>query len=154
MRYRTLGVSGIEVSELGFGAMNFGVQGGPSEDEAAAMVRRALDAGINLIDTADVYTLGESERVVGRAIKGHRDEVVLATKFGLPMSEEPNQRAGRPAGSGRWRTASGGWTPTTSTCTRCTARTTGPPDDTLAALSDLVQAGKVRASGRPPSRPS
>ena len=74
--------------------MNFGLQGGPSEDEAAAMVRRALDAGINLIDTADVYTLGQSERVVGQAIKGHRDEVVLATKFGLPMSREPNHAGG------------------------------------------------------------
>ena len=149
MRYRALGVSGIEVSELGFGAMNFGVQGGPSEDEAAAMVRRALDAGINLIDTADVYTLGQSERVVGQAIKGHRDEVVLATKFGLPMSREPNHAGG----SARWiRRAVEDSLRRLDTdhidlyqMHRPDYRTS--LDETLAVLSDLVQAGQVRVIG-------
>jgi aryl-alcohol dehydrogenase-like predicted oxidoreductase len=149
MQYRTLGASGIVVSEVAFGTMNFGFPGGPTEDDAVAMVHRALDAGITLIDTADVYTLGESERVVGRALKGRRDEVVLATKFGLPMGQDPNNSGG----SARWvRRAVEASLRRLDTdyidlyqMHRPDHRTS--LDETLAALSDLVRAGNVRAIG-------
>ncbi len=149
MRYRTLGASGVEVSEFGFGAMNFGYAGGPSEDEAVAMVHRALDAGVNLIDTADVYSRGESERLVGRAIKGRRDEVVLATKFGLPMSQLPNQSGG----SARWiRRAVEDSLRRLGTDHIDLYQLHRPDyatglDETLSALSDLVRAGKIRVIG-------
>ena len=149
MQYRTLGASGIVVSELAFGAMNFGFRGGPTPDEAVAMVHRALDAGVNFIDTADVYTLGESERIVGRALKNRRDDVVLATKFGLPMGQDVNQSGA----SARWMKRA-----VEDSLRRLDTdyidlyqlhrpdhRTS--LDETLAALSDLVRAGTVRAIG-------
>ncbi|TMR00626.1 aldo/keto reductase [Actinomadura soli] len=98
MQYRKLGRTGVEVSTQCLGAMMFGDVGNPDHDECERMVHRALDAGINFIDTADMYSAGESEQFVGRAIKGHRDEVVLATKFWFPMGEERNRRGG----SRRW----------------------------------------------------
>ncbi|HEX6453277.1 MAG TPA: aldo/keto reductase [Trebonia sp.] len=149
MQYRTLGDSGIVVSEFAFGVMNFGFPDGPSEDEATAMVHQALDAGINLIDTADVYSRGESERMLGQALKGHRDKVVLATKFGLPMDQDPNHSGG----SARWIIRA----------VEDSLRRLGTDyidlyqmhrpdhrtslDETLATLSDLVRAGKVRVIG-------
>src|SRR5215211_4997034 len=79
MRYRKLGRTGIEVSEYCFGAMMFGEWGNTDEDECIRMVHSALDAGVNFVDTADVYSQGVSEEITGKALKGRRDEVVLAT---------------------------------------------------------------------------
>lgn len=149
MEQHTLGGSGIVVGDIAFGAMNFGFPGGPTDEQAVSMVRRALDAGVTLIDTADVYSNGESERLVGLAIAGVRDEVVLATKFGLPMGEHPNQGGG----SRLW----------IKRAVEDSLRRLGTDhidlyqmhrpdygtdlDETLSALSDLVREGKVRAIG-------
>jgi aryl-alcohol dehydrogenase-like predicted oxidoreductase len=98
MRYRTLGRTGVQVSSLTLGAMNFGPFGDTTEEQTTAIVRRALDAGINIIDTADIYSSGVSEELVGKALAGvDRDTVVLATKFRLAMGGK-NQRGG----SRRW----------------------------------------------------
>ena len=95
MQYRTLGRTGIKVSPYGLGALMLGASiGNPDHDDSIRMIHKALDAGINLIDTADAYSRGASEEVVGKALKGRRDSVVLATKFGLPMGDDPNQRGG------------------------------------------------------------
>ncbi|MFB7718442.1 aldo/keto reductase [Nocardia sp. NPDC056100] len=149
MHYRPLGRSGIHVSPYALGAMNFGAMGNTDHDAVTAIIHRALDAGINLIDTADVYSVGESEEIVGKAIKGRRDEVVLATKFSNPMSYAPNQRGG----SRRW----------IITAVENSLRRLDTdyidlyqyhyPDDstdieeTLSALTDLVRSGKVRTIG-------
>jgi aryl-alcohol dehydrogenase-like predicted oxidoreductase len=149
MQYRPLGRTGIHVSPYALGTMNFGVMANADHDEAIRIIHAALDAGINLIDTADVYSHGESEQIVGEAIKARRDEVVLATKFSNPMGDSPNQRGG----SRRWITAA----------VEGSLRRLGTnyidlyqyhyPDDatdideTLSALTDLVRAGKVRAIG-------
>jgi aryl-alcohol dehydrogenase-like predicted oxidoreductase len=129
--------------------MMFGAMGNADHDESVGMIHSALDAGINFVDTADVYSGGESEEIVGKALKGRRDEVVLATKFGLPMGSDPNQRGGSP----RW----------IKTAVENSLRRLGTDhidlyqmhrpdtgtdiDATLSALSDLVRAGKVRAIG-------
>jgi aryl-alcohol dehydrogenase-like predicted oxidoreductase len=94
MKYRKLGNTGLIVSEVALGTMQFGGKmnmGNLGQEEATRMVRLALDRGINFIDTADVYSLGESESLVGNALKGVRAEVVLATKFRLPMGENLNR---------------------------------------------------------------
>ena len=96
MKRRTLGGTGISVSELALGAMMLGAMGNTDHAESIRIIHTALDAGINLVDTADVYSLGESELIVGKALKGRRDEVVPATKFSLPMGQDPNQRGGSP----------------------------------------------------------
>src|SRR3954452_916877 len=88
----TLGRTGIQVSRHCLGAMMFGAWGNRDHDECVRIIHTALDAGINFIDTADVYSAGESEEIVGKALKGRRDSVVLATKFVAPMSEDSNQR--------------------------------------------------------------
>jgi aryl-alcohol dehydrogenase-like predicted oxidoreductase len=98
MKRRILGGTGMSVSEFALGAMMFGAMGNPDHDESVRMIHAALDAGINLVDTADVYSRGESEVIVGKALKGRRDDVVLATKFGLPMGADANQGGGSP----RW----------------------------------------------------
>ncbi|MFJ1754728.1 aldo/keto reductase [Kitasatospora sp. NPDC088134] len=149
MQYRTLGRTGIRVSTLALGAMNFGRIGRTTQAEATALVDAALDAGINLIDTADVYSGGESEELVGRAVAGRREDVVLATKAGLPMGDDPNHRGS----SRRWLTTAldaslrrlgvdhvdlyqiHRWDPSTS------------DEETLAALTDLRRAGKIRSFG-------
>ena len=100
MKQKILGGTGMSVSEFALGTMMFGAMGNTDHDESVRMIHRALDAGINFVDTADVYSLGESEEIVGKALQGRRDEVVLATKFGLPMGEDPNRRGGSP----RWIT--------------------------------------------------
>ena len=121
MEHRLLGRTGLSVSKMCLGAMMFGPWGNPDHDEATRIIHRALDAGINFIDTADVYSHGESEEIVGRAIKGRRDDIVLATKFHNPMGDDPNQRGNSRAGScAPSRTRCAGWEPTTSTSTRCT----------------------------------
>src|ERR1035437_3146872 len=98
MEYRTLGRTGVSVSSLCLGAMMFGAWGNPDHDESIRIIHRALDAGINFIDTADVYSQGESEEIVGTALAGRRDDVVLATKFHGTMGEDTNRRGN----SRRW----------------------------------------------------
>ena len=97
---RLMGTTGIRVSELALGTMVLGAWGNPDHDECERIIHRALDAGINLVDTADVYAFGESEEIVGRALQGRRDEVVLATKFHNAMTDDPNHRGN----SRRWIT--------------------------------------------------
>lgn len=89
MNYRNLGRSGLKVSQICLGTNNFGGQ--ISEETSIKIVNKALDCGINVIDTADVYTGGKSEEVVGKAVKGRRDEVVIATKVGFGRLEGPNR---------------------------------------------------------------
>ena len=97
MEYRPLGRTGVSVSQLCLGAMMFGAAGNPDHDDAIRIIHRALDAGINFIDTADAYSAGESELIVGKALAGtRRENVVLATKFGLPFDENPNHRGSFP----------------------------------------------------------
>ena len=150
MEYRPLGRSGVSVSQLCLGAMMFGGFGNPDHDDTVKIIHRALDAGINFIDTADVYSDGESEEIVGQALAGgRRQNVVLATKVGLPFGEDPNHRGT----SRRWITAA----------VEGSLRRLGTDwidlyqvhrlnpatdlDETLGALSDLVHAGKIRAFG-------
>ena len=98
MQMRTLGRSGVQVSEHCLGAMMFGQWGEPDHDECVRIIHRALEAGINFIDTADVYSAGESEEIVGKALRDRRDQVVVATKFFAPMGKDPNMHGG----SRRW----------------------------------------------------
>lgn len=149
MHYRRLGRTGLKVSPLCLGAMMFGAWGNPDHDESIAVIHAALDAGINFIDTADVYSGGESEEIVGKAIAGRRDEVVLATKFYAPMGQGPNDGGG----SRHWIMRE---------CENSLRRLgtdhidlyqvhrpdpTMDIDETLGALSDLVHQGKVRYIG-------
>ena len=149
MQYRTLGRTGVQVSTLSLGAMNFGSMGRTTQEDASAIIDTALEAGINLIDTADFYSQGESEQIVGRALSGRREDVVLATKAFLPMGEERNHRGA----SRRWLTNElesslrrlgtdhvdlyqvHRWDPTTT------------DEETLSALTDLQRAGKIRYFG-------
>ena len=98
MERRTLGGTGMSVSSTCLGTMMFGMMGNTDHDESVRMIHTALDAGVNFVDTADVYSAGESEQIVAKALKGRRDDVVLATKFGMPISPDPN----RMGGSRRW----------------------------------------------------
>ena len=149
MRYRTLGGTGIQISPYALGAMMFGAMGNPDHDDCLRIIRTALEAGINLIDTADVYSLGESEEIVGRAIRGRRDEVVLATKFANPMGEDPNRRGA----SRRWIIAEVEHSLRRLQTDYIDLYQYHRPDpgtdleETLSALSDLVRSGKVRAIG-------
>ena len=149
MQYRTLGRTGVRVSTLALGAMNFGRRGRTTQDEATAIVDTALDAGVNLIDTADAYGAGESEEMVGKAIAGRRDDIVLATKAGMPVDDDPDHRGA----SRRWLVTGldnslrrlgvdhvdlyqiHRWDPTTG------------DEETLSALTDLQRAGKIRHFG-------
>src|SRR5262245_47254175 len=94
MEYRTLGKTGITVSRQCLGAMMFGTRGNPDHADGVRIIHKALDSGINFIDTADVYSAGESETIVGKALRDRRDKVILATKFMGPMGEDPNMRGG------------------------------------------------------------
>jgi len=149
MRYRTLGDTGIKVSPLCLGAMMFGAWGNPDHDDAARIVHSALDAGVNFVDTADVYSGGESEEIVGKALEGRRDDVVLATKFHGAMGKDPNMQGN----SRRWivrevedslRRLGTDWIDLYQVH-RPDAAT--DIDETLGALSDLIHAGKVRTIG-------
>ena len=107
--------------------MMFGAWGNTDHDDSIRIIHRALDAGINFVDTADVYSAGESEEIVGKALKGRRDDVVLATKFSVPMDDDPNQRGA----SRRWivqevESSLRRLGPTGSTSTRSTAPTRAP----------------------------
>ncbi|MEU3771236.1 aldo/keto reductase [Amycolatopsis keratiniphila] len=149
MQYRTLGRTGVQVSTLALGAMNFGAIGRTTQDEATAIVDAALEGGVNLIDTADMYSAGESEKMVGKAIAGRREDIVLATKASMPMGEERNHQGA----SRRWLVTElddslrrlgvdhvdlyqvHRWDPKTS------------DEETLSALTDLQRAGKIRYFG-------
>src|ERR1051326_1610331 len=98
MEQRTIGRTGVTVSSYCLGAMMFGAWGNPDHDDSIRIIHAALDAGINFVDTADVYSSGESEEIVGKALKGRRDDVILATKFVAPMGSDPNMRGS----SRRW----------------------------------------------------
>jgi aryl-alcohol dehydrogenase-like predicted oxidoreductase len=98
MEMRTLGRTGVKVSPLCLGAMMFGAWGNPDHDDSIKIIHAALDAGINFVDTADVYSAGESEEIVGKALAGRRDNIVLATKAHAPMGQDPNEQGN----SRRW----------------------------------------------------
>ena len=125
MEYRTLGRTGVKVSPLCLGAMMFGAWGNQDHDDSVRIIHRALDAGINFIDTADVYSSGESEEIVAKALSSiEREHVVLATKVHGRMGRDPNTQATRADGS--WpsaTTACAGWVLTTSISTRFTGPT-------------------------------
>ncbi len=148
MQYRTLGRTGIKVSPYALGALALGTPiGNPDHDDSARIIHKALDGGINFIDTADAY--GESEVVVGKALKGRRDSVVLATKFGRPTGADPN----RQEASRRWiMTAVANSLRRLQTDYIDLYQVHRPDADTdieetLSALSDLIRSGKVRAIG-------
>ncbi len=149
MKYRTLGRTGIKVSPYCLGAMMFGAIGNPDHDDSIRIIHQALDAGINFIDTADAYSRGESEEIVGQALKGRRDNVVLATKAHLPMGDDPNQRGN----SRRWVTRAlddSLHRLQTDHVNLFQIHRPEPDTDveeTLSALTDLMRAGKVRAIG-------
>ncbi len=149
MQTRRLGATGVQVSPLCLGAMMFGAWGNRDHDDCVAIIHAALDAGINFIDTADMYAAGESEEIVGKALQGRRDRVVLATKVHGPMGEDPNM-AGN---SRRW---------IIQECENSLRRLgtdyidlyqvhrPDPQtdiDETLGALTDLVRQGKIRYLG-------
>ena len=149
MKRRVLGGTGMSVSEFALGAMMLGAMGNTDHDESVRIIHTALDAGINFVDTADVYSRGESEEIVGRALKGRRDDVVLATKFALPMGPDANQAGGSP----RWIARAVENSLRRLDTDYIDLYQMHRPDhhtdidETLAALSDLVHAGKVRAIG-------
>jgi aryl-alcohol dehydrogenase-like predicted oxidoreductase len=149
MDYRKLGRTGVRVSPLCLGAMMFGAWGNPDHDDSIRIIHRALDAGINFVDTADIYSRGESEEIVGKALKDRREHVVLATKVHNAMGRDPNQQGN----SRRW---------IIQACEDSLRRLgtdwidlyqihrpdpTIDIDETLGALSDLVRQGKVRYIG-------
>src|SRR3954471_5825693 len=157
MQLRNLGNTGVKVSPLCLGAMMFGDWGNTDHDESMRIIHAALDAGINFLDTADVYSRGECEQIVGKALKGRRDHVVLATKVHGPMGDDPNEFGN----SRRWiikevenslRRRQTDWIDL--------YQIHRPEDDTnidetLGALTDLVRQGKVRYIGSstfPPSQ--
>jgi aryl-alcohol dehydrogenase-like predicted oxidoreductase len=150
MRMRVLGSTGVQVSPLCLGAMMFGSWGNPDHGESVRIIGRALDAGINFIDTADVYSGGESEEIVGKALAGmRRDGVVLATKAHGAMGDDVNERGN----SRRWLVRE---------CENSLRRLgtdyvdlyqihrpdpATAIDETLGALTDLIRAGKIRYAG-------
>lgn len=149
MHYRPLGKTGIQVSPYCLGAMMFGKLANSDHNECVRIIHKALDFGINFLDTADAYSSGESEEIVGKALKGRRDNVVLATKAFLPMGENPNQRGS----SRRWLTRA-----VEDSLRRLQTdyidlyqvHRPAPDTDveeTLSVLTDLMREGKVRAIG-------
>jgi aryl-alcohol dehydrogenase-like predicted oxidoreductase len=149
MDYRPLGRSGVSVSPLCLGTMMFGPWGNDDRADSIRVIDRALDAGINFVDTADVYSAGESERIVGEALKGRRDDVVLATKFFMPMGDDVNRRGG----SRKWimRAVEDSLQRLQTDYIDLYQVHRPSPDtdveETLGALSDLVHQGKVRVIG-------
>jgi aryl-alcohol dehydrogenase-like predicted oxidoreductase len=149
MKYRAFGRTGVQVSSLCLGAMMFGQWGNPDHDESIAVIHAALDAGINFIDTADVYSAGESEEIVAKALQGRRDDVVLATKFFAPMGSDRNMMGG----SRRWimRECENSLRRLETDYIDLYQVHRPDPnvdiDETLGALTDLVHQGKVRYLG-------
>ena len=149
MEYRNLGRTGVKVSPLCLGAMMFGAWGEPDHDKSIRIIHAALDAGINFVDTADVYSQGENEEIVGKALKGRRDDIVLATKFHGQMGDEINHQGS----SRRWI-----MTEVENSLRRLGTdyidlyqvhrpREDTDVEETLSALTDLVRAGKIRYFG-------
>jgi len=149
MKYRTLGRTGIEVSPYCLGTMMFGAMGNPDHEDSIRIIHKALDAGINFVDTADVYSHGESEEIVGKALKGRRDDIVLASKMHYPMGDDPNHRGN----SRRWIIAAVENSLRRLQTDHLDLYQVHRPDptvdveETLSALSDLIHSGKVRAIG-------
>src|SRR3954466_12560601 len=149
MEYRPLGRTGVQVSKLCLGTMMFGTWGNDDRADSIRIIHRALDAGINFVDTADVYSAGASEEIVGEALRGRRDDVVLATKFFMPMGEDPNARGG----SRRWivRAVEDSLRRLATDHIDLYQVHRPSPDidveETLGALTDLVRQGKVRYIG-------
>ncbi len=148
MQYRTLGQTGIRASPYALGALMFATPiGNPDPDDSARIIHKALDAGINLIDTADAY--GDSEEVVGKALKGRRDNVVLATKVSRSMGDDPNQQGA----SRRWIVTAVKNSLRRLQTDHIDLYQIHRPDpgtdieETLSALSELIHSGKVRAIG-------
>jgi aryl-alcohol dehydrogenase (NADP+) len=149
MEHRILGRSGIRVSRFGLGTMVLGAWGNTDRESCTRIIHRALDAGINLVDTADVYAAGESEEIVGDALRGRRDDVVLATKFHNPMGDDPNRRGN----SRRWINRAVEESLRRLQTDRIDLYQVHRPDpatdlaETVDALTDLVRAGKILAWG-------
>jgi aryl-alcohol dehydrogenase-like predicted oxidoreductase len=149
MQYRTLGKTGIKVSPYCLGAMMFGGIANADHDDCIRIIHKALDSGINFVDTADRYSSGESEEIVGKALKGRRNNIVLATKVHGPMGDDPNQQGN----SRRWITqaveASLRRLQTDHIDLYQIHRPAPDTDieETLSVLTDLMRAGKVRAIG-------
>ena len=150
MRYVRLGRTGVNVSPLCLGTMMFGAWGNADHDDSVRIIHAALDAGINFVDTADVYSQGESEEIVGKALKGRRDSVVLATKFHGPMGDRVINQRGN---SRRWiiqevenslRRLGTDWIDLYQVH-RPDHKT--DIEETLGALTDLVRQGKIRYIG-------
>jgi aryl-alcohol dehydrogenase-like predicted oxidoreductase len=151
MEHRPLGRTGVSVSKLCLGAMMFGAWGEADHDESVRIIHAALDAGIDFIDTADVYSAGESEEIVGKALKGRRDGVILATKAYMPVGDDPDPN--RRGTSRRWlvqevdnslRRLGTDWIDVYQ------VHRPSPETDleeTLGALTDLVRQGKIRYFG-------
>src|SRR3954453_2501423 len=157
MEYRNLGRTGVQVSPLCLGAMMFGAWGEPDHDKSSRIIHAALDAGINFVDTADVYSQGESEEIVGKALAGgRRDDVVLATKAHGAMGEDPNHQGN----NRRWLVRE-----VENSLRRLQTdhidlyQIHRPSEDTdieetLDALTDLQRAGKILYFRSPPFPPS
>lgn len=149
MHNRLLGRTGVSVSPLCLGAMMFGPWGNDDKQDSIRIIHAALDAGINFVDTADVYSGGISEEIVGEALRGRRDDVILATKFFMPMDDDPNHRGG----SRRWiiRAVEDSLRRLgTDYIDLYQVHRPSPDidlDETLGALTDLVRDGKVRYIG-------
>ena len=148
MRYRNLGRTGIKVSPYALGALMLATQvGNPDREDSVRIIHKALDAGVNLVDTADAY--GDSEEVVGRALKGRRDNVVLTTKVSRPMGTDPNQQGA----SRRWIITAVENSLRRLQTDRIDVYQIHRPDpdtdieETLSALTDLLRSGKIRAFG-------
>jgi aryl-alcohol dehydrogenase-like predicted oxidoreductase len=149
VEYRPLGRTGVNVSPLCLGTMMFGAWGNTDHDDSIRVIHRALDAGINFVDTADVYARGESEEILGKALAGRRDGVVVATKFHGAMGDDPNERGN----SRRWivreceaslRRLGTDWIDLYQ-AHRFDAET--DLEETLSALTDLQRQGKIRYFG-------
>ena len=149
MNIRTLGLTGMQVSAYCLGTMMLGAVGNPDHDDCTRIIHAALDHGINVVDTADMYSAGESEEIVGAALRGRRDEVVLATKVHFQMGDGPN----RSGNSRRWITAAVEDSLRRLQTDRIDLYQIHRPDpsadieETLWVLTDLVRAGKIRAFG-------
>lgn len=149
MEMRVLGRTGVTVSKYCFGAGMFGFFGNDNQEDCQRMVDMALDAGINYFDTSDVYSYGKSEEILGKCLKGKRDDVVLATKFSLPMDDNPNHKGN----SRRWiiqeveNSLQRLGTDYIDLYQVHRPDATADIDETLGALSDLIHQGKVRMIG-------